>query len=136
MLFVSFNNVDLYYIHSACCYTYIDTCLIILALSTSAAFSSSPSYQDLKAMVIAFGVVLFILLFLLVLAVVAAALLYASELCIHTEVHIYYNCTKLSPPIIICFCVLPAVSTLFPRPSCMNIHFSQCSVSVTIHLCM
>lgn len=59
-------------------------------ISTSAAFSSAPSYYELKAMVIAFGVTLIILSLLLVLAIATAALLYLSELCIHTKLRACY----------------------------------------------
>ena len=60
------------------------------AISTSAAFSSAPSYYELKAMVIAFGVTLIILSLLLVLAIATAALLYSSELCIHIRLRACY----------------------------------------------
>ena len=61
-------------------------------ISTSAAFSPAPSYYELKAMVIAFGVTLIILSLLLVLAIATAALLYLSELqlCIHTKLRACY----------------------------------------------
>ena len=48
-------------------------------MPSSAASSSAPSYSNLQAMVIAFGVALFILILLLMGAIVTAVVLYASE---------------------------------------------------------
>ena len=56
-------------------------------MSLSAVSSPSPSYHDLQAMVMGFGVVSFIVILLLVVAIITAVVLYTRELlyiyCIH-----------------------------------------------------
>ena len=70
-------------------HTFVGRLCVVECLSpimpSSAASSAALSYSDLQALVIAFGVALFILLLLLVVAIVTAVVLYASELHICTQ---------------------------------------------------
>ena len=63
----------------------VDECLIY-TMSFSAVSSPSPSYHDLQAMAMGFGVVSFIVILLLVVAIITAVVLYAREL-------LYIYCT-------------------------------------------
>ena len=82
-------------------------------MSLSAVSSPSPSYHDLQAMVMGFGVVSFIAILLLVVAIITAVVLYACELLYIYTAHTVHMYTWSSAMVATILCMVTDMLQIF-----------------------